>query len=154
MKLFTVIAAVGLVSAGLADGANAAGFKFSPPSTKFTATGPTSATLNGVTLPCTGTLKGSTTATGVGKVTGGSFTGQIGCSSVTFTGVPWKMTATTATTATIFGVDFSTPLGSCGPANLVVQLTGGVFTYNGPFDQCSNITLSLTTKPTLSIVPK
>ena len=154
MKVFTVLTAVGLVSLSLANGANAAGFKFSPASTKFSATGPTSATLGGVTLPCTGTLKGTTNKAGVGKVTGGSFNGQIGCSSVTFAGVPWKMTATTATTATIVGVDFSTPLGSCGPANLVVQLTGGVFSYNGPFDQCSNITLSLKTTPTLSIVPK
>ena len=154
MKLFTVIAAVGLVSFGLANSASAAGFKFSPANTKFTGTGPTSATLGGVTLACTGTLKGSTNKAGVGKVTGGSFTGAFGCSSVTFTGVPWKMTATSATTATIVGVDFTTPLGSCGPGNLVVQLTGGVFSYNGPFDQCSNITLSLKTTPTLSIVPK
>ena len=154
MKSIIALAAVGLMSFGLANGANAAGFKFSPASTKFVGKGPTSATLNGVTLACTGTLKGSTNAQGVGKVTGGSFTGAFVCSSVTFTGVPWKMTATTATTATIVGVDFTTPLGSCGPANLVVNLSGGVFTYNGPFDQCSNIQLSLKTTPTLSIVPR
>lgn len=154
MKSIIALAAVGLMSFGLANGANAAGFKFSPASTKFVGKGPTSATLNGVTLACTGTLKGSTNAQGVGKVTGGSFTGALGCSSVTFTGTPWKMTATTATTATIVGVDFTTPLGSCGPANLVVTLTGGVFSYNGAFDQCSNIQLSLKTTPTVSIVPK
>ena len=154
MKSMIALVAVGLMSFGVANGATAAGFKFSPASTKFTGTGPTSATLNGTTLSCTGTLKGQTNKAGVGKVTGGSFTGMFGCSSVTFTGVPWKMTATSATTATIVGVDFTTPLGSCGPGNLVVQLTGGVFSYNGPFDQCSNISLSLKTTPTISIVPK
>ncbi len=152
MKTIIAIAAVGLASSGFATGAGAAGFKFSPASTAFTGTGPTSATLNGTTLACTAKLKGATNKAGVGKVTGGSFTGEFGCSSVTFSGTPWKMTATTATTATIYGVDFSTPLGSCGPANLVVTLKSGTFTYNGPFDQCSNIQLTLKTTPTLSIV--
>jgi hypothetical protein len=156
MKSIIAIAAVGLVSFGFASSASAAkaGFKFSPASTKFTATGPTSATLNGTTLACTGKLSGATNKAGAGTVTGGSFTGALGCSSVTFTGTPWKMTATTATTATIAGVEFTTPLGSCGPANLVVTLKAGTFTYNGKFDQCSNITLTLKTTPTLSIVAK
>jgi hypothetical protein len=155
MKSLIAIAAIGVMSFGLASGASAATkYIFSPASTKFVGTGPTSATLNSVTLACTGSLKGASTAAGAGKVTGGSFTGELGCSSVTFTGTPWKMAATTATTATITGVHFTTPIGSCGPANLVVTLTGGVFSYNGAFDQCSNIKLTLTTKPTLSIIVK
>jgi hypothetical protein len=154
MKSAITLLAVGLVSLGAASGVAAKGFKLSPASTKFVGTGPTSATLNGLTLACTGTLKGQTSATGVGKVTGGSFKGATGCTSVTFSGTPWKMTATTASTATTVGVDFSTPIGSCGPANLVIGLSGGVFSYNGAFDQCSNIKLTLTTVPTVSIVPK
>jgi hypothetical protein len=153
MKSAIALLAVGLVSFGFASSASAVTYKFSPASTKFVGKGPTSATLNGLTLACTGTLRGSTTATGVGHVTGGSFTGALGCSSVKFTGTPWLMKATTATTATITGVDFTTPLGTCGPANLVVNLSGGTFTYNGAFDQCSNIQLTLKTTPTLSIVP-
>ena len=156
MKSITALAAIGLVSFGLADSASAAkaGFKFSPANTKFSGTGPTSATLNGVSLNCTGTILGASNKAGVGKVTGGSFTGALGCSSVTFSGTPWKLVATTATTATISGVDFNTPIGDCGPANLVVTVSGGVFTYNGKFDQCSNISLTLKTTPTVSIVPK
>ena len=154
MKSIIALAAVGLMAFGLADTANAAGFKLSPPNTKFTGAGPTSATLNGVNLNCTGMLTGQTNKAGVGKITGGSFTGALGCSSVTFTGTPWTGVAVSATTGTITGVHFTTPLGSCGPANLTVTLTGGVFSYNGPFDQCSNISLSLKTTPTVSIVPK
>ena len=151
MKKTIALAAVGLMALGFASSASA--FKFSPAPGKFVGTGPTSATLNGNTLACTGTLKGTTTRTGIGHVTGGSFTGAPGCSLTTFTGTPWKMVASSANTATITGVHFTTPIGSCGPANLIVNLSGGVFTYNGPFDQCSNIQLTLTTKPTLSIVP-
>ena len=156
MKPIIALAAIGLVSFGLADSASAAkaGFKFSPANTKFSGAGPTSATLNGVTLACTGTLTGATNKAGVGKVTGGSFTGALGCTSVTFAGTPWKMVAASATTATITGVDFNTPIGDCGPANLTVTLTGGTFSYNGAFDQCSNISLTLKTTPTVTIVAK
>jgi hypothetical protein len=151
MKSILALAAVGVAALGFAGSASA--FKLSPASTKFTGTGPTSATLNGITLACHAILRGATNALGVGHVTGGSFSGAVGCTAVKFTGTPWLAKATTATTGTVYNIDFSSPLGACGPANMVDSLSGGVISYNGPFDQCSNVTLALTTKPTLSIVP-
>lgn len=152
MKSAIVLAAIGLTTLGFASSANA--FKFSPPNTKFSGTGPTSATKGGVTLSCTGTLKGSTNAKGIGKVTGGSFTGALGCSSVGLTGLPWPMKATSATTGTVSKVTFTSPIGNCGPGTLPVHLSGGVISFNFLLNPgACQITGSLTTHPTISIVP-
>jgi len=85
--------------------------------TKFTGTGPTSATKSGITLSCTGKFKGSTTKTGVGKIAAGSFSGAIGCTSVTLGNLPWTAKALTATTGQILNVQFNSPIGNCGPAS-------------------------------------
>jgi hypothetical protein len=149
MNKITAITAVGLVS--LAGVAHA--FEFSPEGKTFVATGPTSATLNGITLACTGTIHGKTTKTGIGKVTSGSFTGAAGCSATGLSGLPWTMKATGASTATVFGVTFTSPIGNCGPANLNVNLSGGVVSFtNQPIGSCTG-SGTLTTTPTLSIVP-
>jgi hypothetical protein len=149
MNSITAITAVGLVS--LAGAANA--FEFSPESKTFVGTGPTSATLNGITLACTGTLHGKTTKTGIGKVTSGSFTGAAGCSSVGLQGLPWTMKATGASTATVANVTFTSPIGNCGPANLPVNVSGGVISFtNATLGNCK-VSGTLTTTPTISIVP-
>ena len=150
MKTMMSIAAAGLVALGFASSADA--FKFSPAPTRFTATGPASATLNGATLSGTGTFRGNVNTRGKGKITKVRFCGTGGCTLVGATGLPWTMTATGATTATIANVTFTSPAGNCGPANLLVTVSGGVIGYNGAFDQCSNVSLSLTVKPAISIV--
>jgi len=43
------------------------------------------------------------------------------------------MKAVSASTATITGVHFTTPIGSCGPANLTVNPQRRRVSYNGPF---------------------
>ena len=158
MKSILTIAAIGLVAAGFASSASAAGYKFSPPSTKFTGAGTTSATTQGVTIACNANLKGNDSASGVGKVMSGSFSNGGGtngadCPFVTFSNTPWKMKATGPTTATVYGVDFSSPVGSC-TGNLPITLSGGVITFNSPLGACTQVSGTLTTTPTLSIVPR
>ena len=151
MKSMMVIAAFGMAALGFASSADA--FKLSPAPTRFTATGPASATLNGATLSGTGTFKGAVNKVGKGKISRVRFCGAGGCTVVGAAGLPWAMKATGSTTATIANVTFTSPGGNCGPANLHVTVSGGVIGYNGAFDQCSNVSLSFTTKPAISIVP-
>ncbi len=145
---------IGLIAVSvvaIAGGADA--YKLSPASTRFTAAGAASATLNGVTLSGTGTFKGAINKHGKGKITYVRFCGAGGCGTVGAAGLPWAMKATSATTATIANATFTSPGGNCGPANLSVKIGGGTLTYNGPFDQCSQVTFSFTTSPAISIVP-
>lgn len=151
MKKLVSIATIGLAVLGLTPSANA--FRFSPAKARFSASGPATATLNGGTLVCTGHFRGATTKSGKGRITAVSFTGATGCSTVAAAGLPWTFTATGAETATIANADFIARAGPCGPANMAVTLSGGVISYNSAFDQCSHVGLTLTTKPTLSIVP-
>jgi hypothetical protein len=151
MKSKIYIAAVGLAALGFASSADA--FSFSPTKTRFTATGPVSATLNGATLNCTGKFRISTNKGGKGKVTAVTFSGSQNCKTAGAAGLPWAMTATGATTAKIVNADFTSPAGNCGPANLPVGVSGGVISFNGAVGQCSQVSFSLTTTPTISIVP-
>jgi len=157
MKTAIAIAAVGLASLGLFGAANASGFKLSPPSTKFTGTGPSSATTtSGISLSCTANFKGSTNATGIGKITGGSFTGALGCSAVTLGNLPWKAEALTATTGEILNVAFDSPIGNCGPGTVPASLSGaGVISFDDTtLKGCSSVTGTITTKPAITVVPK
>jgi hypothetical protein len=152
MKTTMTIASAAVAAFAFAAAADAAAYKLSPASTKFTASGSAAATLNGETLTGSGTFKGAVNAKGKGKITSAKFCGVGGCTIVGATGLPWTMKASSATTATIANVTFTSPGGDCGPANLVMTISGGAMTYNGPFDQCSNVTLNFTTTPAISIV--
>jgi hypothetical protein len=157
MKIATALAAVGLASSGLVGVADAAGYKLSPASTKFTGTGPTSATTtSGVTLNCTAKFVGSTNPAGVGKITSGAFTGALGCSSVTLANLPWKAEALTATTGEILDVEFDSPIGDCGPGTLPATVSGsGVISFNSAaLKGCSNVSGAIQTNPKVTIVPK
>ena len=151
MKSILTIVAVGMLIVGIAE--PAAAFKFSPAKTRYIAAGPSTATLNGVTLTCTGKFHVVVNKAGKGKITAVSFSGGTGCSTVGVAGLPWAFTATSASTATITNADFTSKGGPCGPANMQVSLGGGVIGYNAAFDQCSDVGLSLTTRPTLTITP-
>jgi len=77
--------------------APAAAYHLEPKSTSFTGTGNTQATKNGITLKCKAKFQGHVDANGVGWVDSGTFTGQVGCTSVGLGGLPWKSVAKSAT---------------------------------------------------------
>ncbi len=155
MKSIIAIAALSVATFGLATEASA--FKFSPPSTSFTASGPTSLTANGITLACTSTFTGSTNARGKGKVTGFSASGGLGCTSVVGSNFPWKAKAISATTAKFTGVQVGIPgLGiNCGPGSVTATDNGsGAITFNATLNP-GNCMVSGTvqTTPPVTIVP-
>src|SRR5580765_7307869 len=93
MKTAIALTAAGLMSFGIIAATPAAAYHLIPENTSFKGTGNTSATKSGITLACKANLQGSIDANGVGSVTGGSFTGDLGCTSVGLTGLPWKAVA-------------------------------------------------------------
>ena len=151
MKSILTIATIGTLIFAIAE--PAAAFKFSPAKTRYIAAGPSTATLNGVTLTCTGKFHVVVNKAGKGKITAVSFSGARGCSTVGVAGLPWAFIATGASSATITNADFISKGGPCGPANMPLSLSSGVIGYNAAFDQCSHVGFSLTTQPTLTITP-
>lgn len=125
----TIFAIVAGLAFGIA-GTPAFAWHLIPESTNFTGKGNTSATKNGITLKCTASLTGYTDSTGIGYVTGGTFTGELGCSSVSLQNLPWKSTAVSSTMVDIQNVTFSSPIGNCGPTTLATKLIGGYVSFN------------------------
>lgn len=156
MKPAILIAAAGVVSLGIAGTTPAAAYHLSPKSTKFTGTGNTSATKNGISLPCKAHFTGNTSSTGVGHITGGSFTDttKVGCTAVKLINLPWKALAKTATKVVIYNVEFSSPIGNCGPGNLPTILKNGVVTFTDvPLPGGCTVSGKITTTPKVSVVP-
>lgn len=120
MKSIIVITAMAAATLTLATQADARGFKLSPRSTSFTASGPTSLTANGITLACTSTFTGATDSKGKGSITGFSATGQTGCTSVVGSNFPWTAKAMSSTTIRFSNVQVGIPtVGiNCGPGNI------------------------------------
>ncbi len=116
MKKAIAILAAGLMSFGIANTASAKKtYHLIPESSSFTGSGTTSATKNGITLKCKAKFQGSVNAQGVGSITGGSFSGALGCSAVSLSGLPWAATAVNATKVVISGATFTSLIGNCGP---------------------------------------
>ncbi len=154
MKTAIAIAAAGLMSLGIAGTTPAAAYHLIPESSSFSGKGNTSATKNGVTLACKAKFKGSVDANGVGSVTSGTFTGDLGCTSVALSNLPWTSTAKSATKANILNVTFTSPIGNCGPTTLPVKLKNGVISFtNVPLAGGCTVSGKIKTTPTLSIVP-
>lgn len=123
-----------------------------PEGTDFTGKGNTSATKSGITLKCTASFTGDTNSSGIGYITGGSFTGELGCSSVTLKNLPWKSDAVNATTVDIQDVTFDSPIGDCGPSTLATKLKGGIVTFtNAQLKGSCTVSGKVTTSPKLSI---
>ena len=132
----------------------AAAYHLIPENSDFTGTGKTSATKNGVTLPCTANFTGHVDKKGRGYVDSGTFSGQVGCSTVGLANLPWKGAVKSATKMVIENVQFTSPIGDCGPGNLKVKLSDGVISFkNQPLPGGCTVTGKITTTPTLSIVP-
>ena len=149
-----IIAIAAAISFAIAGTAPAFAYHLIPESSDFTGSGKTSATKNGITLKCNANFTGNVNRKGVGLITGGSFTGAVGCSSVGLGGLPWKSVATSATKIKIVNVSFTSPIGDCGPGNLVVKLSSGVITFKGKaLPGGCTVSGTVTTSPTLSIVP-
>jgi hypothetical protein len=154
MKTAIAITIAGLMSFGIVGITPASAYHLIPENTSFTGSGNTSATKNGVTLACKAKFNGSIDGTGVGSVTSGSFTGQLGCTSVALSNLPWKATAKKATTGNIFNVTFTSPIGNCGPTTLPVKLKNGVISFtNVALAGGCTVSGKIKTTPTVSIVP-
>jgi len=154
MKTALVIIAAGLMSFGIAGITPAAAYHLTPEGTSFTGTGKTSATKNGVSLPCKANFTGHVDSNGIGWVDGGTFTGQVGCSTVKLINLPWKSVAKAATRVKILNVTFSSPIGDCGPGTIPVKLVNGNITFNTvAMPGGCTVSGKITTSPTLSIVP-
>jgi len=150
----TVIAIASAAVLTFATVAPAAAYHLEPKSTSFTGTGNTSATKNGITLPCKAKFQGHVDSNGIGFVDSGSFTGQVGCTSVGLGGLPWKSVAKSATKVIITNVSFTSPIGNCGPGNLPVKIIDGKIRFKDvPLAGGCTVTGVIATSPALSIQP-
>ncbi|MBV8800499.1 MAG: hypothetical protein JOY77_10095 [Alphaproteobacteria bacterium] len=149
----TIVIAAGLVSLGIVGATPAAAFHLSPPG-DFSADGTTSATKNGITLPCKAHFDGTVNADGVGAVTGGQFTdnGAQGCTLVSLQNLPWEVDATGKKNVLIKNVTFSTPIGSCGPGDVVGKIKNGHLTLvNVSLPPDCQVSADVITTPTVKI---
>lgn len=153
MKSIIAIVALSASTFGLATQADA--YKLSPPSTRFTASGPTSLTANGVTLSCTSTFKGHTTAKGHAKISYFSATGELGCSTLVGT-MPWTAKAISATTVAFSNVEVSLPgVVTCGPGTVDgTDSSTGVVSFNATLNpgNCA-VSGTVQSSPAITIVP-
>lgn len=155
MKIAIAIAAAGMAVVTTAMATPAAAFHLGPTG-DFTADGNTSATKGGISLPCIAHFTGTVDSEGVGQVTGGSFTdnGGIGCTAVALKNLPWQTTAINAKKVKLFGVTFSSPIGDCGPTNIIAKLKRGRLSFNAvPMKGGCSVSAKVKTKPKLKILP-
>jgi hypothetical protein len=152
MKIAIAIIA-SLMSVGIVGIAPAATYHLSPENTSFTGSGTTSATKDGITLKCTAKFTGNVDGTGVGHITGGTFSGALGCSAVTLSNLPWTSPAVGKATVDIQNATFDSPIGDCGPGTVPVTLKKGVISFtNVQLAGSCTISGKITTTPTVSIV--
>ena len=148
----TALAIIAGVAFGIAGVTPAFAWHLTPESTNFTGKGNTSATKSGITLACTANFKGDTDSAGVGYITGGSFSGELGCSSVTLKNLPWKSVAVGQFAVHIEDVTFDSPIGNCGPSTIAVKLRNGVISFsNVQLSGGCTISGRITTSPHISI---
>jgi len=158
MKTSLAIAALSLVSLGVANTATAASDFYFKNKGAFTATGSITVSTLAVSLPCTATLTGTTT--GGAKITAATFSGG-GCTVLTAGNLPWHLKATASHSISIKKMEVSALglLGICGPdkvkaqlnANGVVLITSAQL--SGSILPCS-VSANLATKPHLEILEK
>jgi hypothetical protein len=149
----TVISIIAGLAFGILGASPAFAWHLIPESTDFTGSGTTSSTLNGITLKCTASLTGDTDSSGIGYITAGSFSGEVGCSYVTLQNLPWTVTAVTHLGVHLANVEFDTPIGNCGPGTLKVNLQSkGVFYYRKEaFPGGCTLSGTITTTPAITI---
>ena len=148
----TIIGIIAGLSFGIAGVSPAFAWHLTPESSNFTGKGKTSATKSGITLACKAKFEGNVDSSGVGSVTGGSFSGQLGCSGVTLGNLPWTSTAASKSTVVIQNVTFQSIIGNCGPSNITVKLARGIISFKN-VQLAGGCTASgkITTSPPLAI---
>ncbi len=154
MKTLIALTAVGLVSFGFAN--SAAAYKLSPPNTAFSATGSATLMKSGVTVTCTSTYRGKTTATGIAHVTSAIFSGaNPACAGISALHLPWTVKATSATQGKFTNVEVTSALGTCGPGTvLATDNSTGLVSYNTTLNPgACGINGSVQTTPAIVIVP-
>ena len=153
-KTIASIAVASFFSLGIIGAATpAAALHLSPENTKFKGRGKTSATKDGISLACKAKFTGDVDKSGVGEVTGGNFSGQLGCSTVTLSNLPWAGKVINRKTLELDNVTFQSPIGNCGPGNIDVKLVDGVIKFNAvPLSGGCMISGKIHTNPALSIV--
>ena len=151
MKTAIALASAGLIS--LACISPAAAFHLTPEGSSFSGKGWTSATKNGISLKCKAKFQGNVDDTGVGHITGGTFSGQIGCNTVALSNLPWDGTAISGKSISIDNVTFTSPIGNCGPGTITVKLATGIIKFTAvPLAGGCTVSGKITTSPTLVIV--
>jgi len=137
---------------GIAGISPAFAWHLTPENKDFTGKGNTSATKSGITLKCTANFEGNVDSTGTGYVTGGSFSGELGCSGVTLGNLPWKSVAVNRNTVHIENVTFQSIIGDCGPSTIAVKLANGVISFtNVQLSGSCTASGKITTSPKLAI---
>jgi hypothetical protein len=147
-----LLALAPVAALGLAQSAQA--YSFSPKSANFTAAGKTNLTKGSLTVPCTARFIGYTDKYGVGYVKAASYSGSSLCTWIKSTGLPWKVKAASATTATVYNVSVSASIfGTCGPSNVPGTVKNSQFIFNNVIlkPNCK-INGAVTTTPKVSIV--
>jgi hypothetical protein len=155
MKAFNILALGAAASLSLAA-AQASAASISPPGTSFTGVGATQLSKSGLpTIGCKATFTGSTDAAGNASITSATFTaGSFLCAGISATALPWSVTVTGPTTATINGVSVSASIfGTCTGA-VPATISGGSITFNTTLaPNCAVQTTSpIVTTPSVSIV--
>jgi hypothetical protein len=154
MKTIVTFVFAGAVVLGAAP--PAAAFKLAPPSTMFSGSGPVTFSSPAGAYECKLSIRGATSATGLGKITAAVFTpGASACANTAASGLPWKVRAINATTARIINLTINTTFGACGPATIHVAINGGgLWSINTPVPPaCATLSASIPTAPPITIVP-
>ncbi|MBO9558903.1 MAG: activator of alkane oxidation [Caulobacter sp.] len=155
MKVSSIIA-VGALAAASLIAAQASAASISPPGTSFTGVGKTQLAKSGLpTIGCNANFTGSTDAAGNASITSATFTpGSFLCSGISATGLPWSVTVTGPTTATINNVSVSASIFGTCTGNVPATISGGNITFNTTLaPNCAVQTTSpIVTTPTVSIV--
>jgi hypothetical protein len=102
----------------------AAAFHFIPVNTAFTASGTVGFAQGTVEYTCTLDAEGKTGAHGKVKITKVTLTGNDSCSATQAGHLPWKIKATGPSAAKIKNLQFTGPVGKCGPGPGAIQVDG------------------------------
>lgn len=136
----------------------ASAYKFSPPATAFTLSGPASVTILGKITACTVTAIGATSANGRRVAIQSFYSNTAGC-ALRGVNLPWTIYRSRVDTAVIenFSYTYSSGQVVCGPKNGRASVdAGGVWSFTftqGGNNNCSVQGSALASIPPVTIVP-
>lgn len=133
---------------------SAAAATLSPVDQKFHMLGFVSVSAPQLGLTCNVRIEGRVDANGLARVSYANIKSANGCMKVSFSGLPWKFSATGTGTGKIGKVIIDGPLTACGPRTVPVEISGaGEISFNNVTmpGKCS-ISGSLQSTPAISTV--